>query len=425
MIDTSQMGKTARAFNIMAKPIGPICNLDCKYCYYLEKEALYKNEGKWKMSSDLLERYIAEYIEAQPGDKVTFAWQGGEPTLLGVDYFREIVRLQEKYRGGKTIENALQTNGTLLNDGWATFFKEHDFLLGVSIDGPEALHNHYRVDKNQGSTFKQVMKGIECLQRNEVRFNTLTCLNRVTAKKPVEIYRFLKGIGSDFMQFIPIVERLPGSESKKWGLDYAAPDEGVGDSEQLPVTAWSVLPKDFGDFYVQVFDRWVKRDVGRIFVQLIEVVAAKWLGAPGGLCVHEAECGSALAMEHNGDVYSCDHFVYPQYRLGNLKEKTLVQMVESDEQIAFGRAKKSALPQYCLECEVRSICNGGCPKERFIHTPDGDPGLNYLCAGYRDFFNHTIPVMQELRSIYQQQLPINELMKRVKAKAIPNYKPRS
>ncbi len=406
----------------MTKPIGPICNLDCKYCFYLEKEALY-TDGKWRMAPELLENYIRQYIEAQPNQQVSFAWQGGEPTLLGVDFFRNAVRLQKKYANGKEIENAFQTNATLLDDEWAVFLKEHDFLVGVSIDGPRELHDHYRVDKRGDSSFDRVMKSIEVLQRHDVRFNTLTCLNRATAKKPLEVYRFLKGIGSEFMQFIPIVERRPGQQAKKWGLDLASPQDGQEDEEDLPVFGWSVRPDDFGEFYSRIFDRWIQKDVGRIYVQLFETAFSKWLGIPGGICVHSETCGDALAIEHGGDLYSCDHFVYPQYKLGNISETPLAELVELPQQRKFGQDKRDTLPKYCRECEVRFVCNGGCPKDRFLHTPDGEPGLHYLCAGYRAFFNHIAPAMKAMTELYRRRQAISDIMQLARSKRIPSYKP--
>lgn len=407
----------------MSKPIGPICNLDCKYCFYLEKEALY-TDGKWRMSPELLESYIRQYIEAQPTEQVSFAWQGGEPTLLGVGFFERVVALQKKYGAGRSIENAFQTNATLLDDRWAAFLQENEFLVGVSIDGPQSLHDHYRVGKKGESSFAAVMRGIEVLQRRGVRFNTLTCLNRVTAKKPLEVYRFLKGIGSEYLQFIPIIERRPGSQARRWGLDHASPDEGTDPAEEaLPVMGWSVLPRDFGEFYRRVFDRWVQKDVGRIFVQLFDTALGKWIGQPGGLCIHAETCGDALAIEHNGDLYSCDHYVYPHYKLGNIGDTELATLVEDARQHAFGAAKRDTLPTYCRECEVRFVCNGGCPKHRFLTTPAGDPGLHYLCEGYRAFFNHIAPVMNVMADLLRQQRAPAEVMDRVRHKRVPGYRP--
>ena len=377
------------SFQVMAKPIGPICNLDCKYCFYLEKEALYPQATKWAMADDVLENYIRQYIEAQQAPAITFAWQGGEPTLLGVDYFRKVVELQRRYAKGKRIENAFQTNGVLLNDEWAQFFREHGFLLGVSIDGPRELHDAYRVDKGDRPTFDRVMRGIEALKRNGVEFNTLTTVHRANSSRPEEVYRFLKATGSGYMQFIPIVERI-SSQATKDGLTLVSPSF----QEAARVAPWSVEPRQFGRFLTTIFDTWVRHDVGRVFVQLFDVSLQIWAGQEPSLCVFRRTCGSALAIEHGGDVYSCDHFVYPENRLGNIMENTLASLVQSDRQQAFGDAKEATLPAYCRNCDVRFACNGECPKHRFMRTPDGEPGLNYLCAGYKAFFHHIDPYMR-------------------------------
>jgi uncharacterized protein len=376
-------------FHIMTKPIGPICNLDCKYCFYLEKENLYPNTRHWAMDPEVLERYISQYIAAQPRESIDFAWQGGEPTLLGVDFFRNVVRLQEKYAGGKTIHNALQTNGTLLNDEWGEFLAEHHFLVGVSIDGPRELHDFYRVDKGNAFTFDKVMRGITRLKEHKVDFNTLTVVNRCNSVRPLEVYRFLKEIGSGFMQFIPIVERkaaAPGPD----GLVLIQPSFD-GSAE---VTDWSVEPRAYGEFLTQIFDEWVRQDVGRYFVQHFDVALESWLGLDASLCIFRRTCGAAMAMEHTGDLYSCDHFVYPENKLGNIAETALEEMVNSVQQKKFGHDKLDTLPRYCRECPVRFACNGECPKHRFTRTPDGEAGLNYLCAGYKYFFNHIDPYMR-------------------------------
>jgi serine-type anaerobic sulfatase-maturating enzyme len=379
----------AAGFHIMTKPIGPICNLDCKYCFYLEKENLYPNTRHWGMAPEVLERYIEQYIAAQPADEVHFAWQGGEPTLLGVDFFRNVVALEQKYADGKSIHNALQTNGTLIDDDWGQFLAEHKFLVGVSIDGPRELHDYYRVDKGNAPTFDRVMRGLRKLQEHRVDFNTLTVVNRHNSQYPLEVYRFLKEIGSGFMQFIPVVERKaaePGSD----GLVLIQPSF-AGAAE---VTAWSVEPLAYGRFLARIFDEWVKKDVGRTFVQLFDVALESWLGMEPSLCVFRETCGSALAMEHTGDVYSCDHFVYPENKLGNIMEINLEQITGSEQQKNFGMEKRNSLPRMCRACDVRFACNGECPKHRFLQTPDGEPGLNYLCAGYKHFFHHIDPYMQ-------------------------------
>jgi len=357
----------------MVKPRGPICNLDCEYCYFLSKERLYP-DSDFRMSGALLEEYTRQYIEAQRVPEVTFAWQGGEPTLMGLDFFREAVAYQQKYRKpGMRIINALQTNGTLLDDGWGQFFHDHHFLIGISLDGPPHLHDAYRRDKGGRPTFERVLRGVEVLKRHRVEFNVLTCVNAANAPYPLDVYRFLRDeIGAAFIQFIPIVER----------------DNATGFQEGSAITPRTVTGEQYGRFLIGVFDEWVRRDVGRVFVQIFDVALAAWSGQRPGLCVFEETCGVALAMEHNGDVYSCDHFVEPRYNLGNMNVIPLADLVASDRQRQFGLDKRDKLPRMCRECEVRFVCNGGCPKNRLLATPDGEPGLNFLCAGYKAFFTH-------------------------------------
>jgi len=376
-------------FHVLAKPIGPICNLDCKYCFYLEKESLYPQVSKWAMSEEVLDSYIRQYIEAHDTPVVDFAWQGGEPTLLGVDYFRNLATIQQKYANGKQVRNAFQTNGVLLDDDWAALFKENDFLVGLSIDGPRELHDTYRVDKGGQPTFDRVIRGMETLKRNGVEFNTLTTVHRGNADHPLDVYRFLKKNGSGFMQFIPIVERIAYQKTTD-GLQLISPDFGC----EARVAPWSVEPRQFGRFLCTIFDEWVRQDVGRHYVQIFDVSLEMWVGMEASLCIFRKQCGAALAFEHCGDLYSCDHFVFPQNRLGNIMESSLETLVQSDQQRRFGEAKESTLPRYCRDCDVRFACNGECPKHRFIKTPDGEPGLNYLCAGYKMFFRHIDPYMR-------------------------------
>lgn len=373
----------------MAKPGGPICNLDCNYCFYLEKEKLYADAQTWRMPDEVLDSYIRQYIAAHPVEEVQFTWQGGEPTLLGVDFFRRVVELEQKYAGGKVVRNALQTNGTLLDDAWGEFLAEHEFLVGISVDGPRELHDSYRVEKGGAPTFDRVLRGIGVLKRHHVDFNTLTAVHRGNAQFPLEVYAFLKEAGSGFMQFIPVVERRAAVPDRN-GLVLIQPSS----ADPAQVTEWSVEPESYGKFLARIFDEWVRRDVGRYFVQTFDVALESWLGMEQSLCVFRKTCGAALAMEHTGDVYSCDHFVYPEHKLGNLKETPLDQLVGSSQQTAFGNAKRDSLPRMCRTCEVRFACNGECPKHRFLHTPDGEPGLNYLCAGYKYFFKHIDPFMQ-------------------------------
>lgn len=376
-------------FHLMAKPTGPICNLDCKYCFYLEKENLYPGTGKWAMTDEVLENYIRQYIETNPTNSVEFVWQGGEPTLLGVPFFRNVVTLQQKHSRGKAIRNALQTNGILLNDEWGRFLRENSFLVGISIDGPRELHDFYRVDKGGAPTFDRVMRGISKLKEHEVEFNTLTVVNRKNSAYPLEVYNFLKQIGSGFMQFIPIVERRTSASTPE-GLVLIQPSFH-GPAE---VTDWSVEPLAYGRFLARIFDQWVREDVGRYFVQHFDVALENWLGMDASLCVFRRNCGSALALEHTGDLYSCDHFVYPEYKLGNILQQKMAEMVASPQQLQFGHDKSATLPRMCRQCNVRFACHGECPKHRFLKTPDGEPGLNYLCAGYKYFFEHIDPFMQ-------------------------------
>lgn len=406
------MTPTAPAnFHVMGKPIGPICNLDCTYCYYLEKETLYASDERWRMTDDVLESYVRQYIAAQPGPAVSFAWQGGEPTLLGVDFFRKAVALQKKYANGKTIENALQTNGTLLDDTWCAFFAEERFLIGLSIDGPRELHDVYRVDKHRRPTFDDVMCGIGLLKRHAVDFNTLTVVHRENSQRPLEVYRFLKEIGSGFIQFIPLVERVPTlTQIGVPGLQFAEPPfHGSGEAD-ASVTEWSVRPTDYGEFLCAIFDEWVRQDVGTTFVQLFDNALGQWMGMGSSLCVFAETCGTAMAVEHNGDVYACDHYVYPRYKLGNLLSDSLGDMAGDPRQVKFGRDKRDTLPAYCRNCEVKFACHGECPKHRFLRTPDGEGGLNYLCAAYRHFFNHIAPDMRRLKELVSGGQSASQIM---------------
>ncbi|MHB8389775.1 MAG: anaerobic sulfatase-maturation protein [Acidobacteriaceae bacterium] len=390
-------------FHVLTKPVGPICNLDCKYCFYLEKEVLYPDTSKWAMPADVLESYIRQYIEQQDTDVIHFGWQGGEPTLLGVDFFRNIVALQTKYANGKQIENAFQTNGVLLNDAWGEFFSEQNFLVGISIDGPRELHDAYRVDKGGQPTFDRVMRGIAVLKKHAVSFNTLTTVHRKNSYNPLDVYRFLRENGSGHVQFIPIVERV-SAQTTQDGMTLVSPSF----SAPAKVSGWSVEPAQFGRFLCAIFDEWVRNDVGKTFVQLFEVSLEMWLGMEASLCVFRKTCGSAMAIEHNGDLYSCDHFVYPEHRLGNIMEVPLGEMAMSPRQVKFGQDKNDTLPKYCRQCEVRFACNGECPKHRFATAPDGEAGLNYLCAGYKKFFTHIDPYMQFMAAqLRQQRAPAN------------------
>ena len=367
------------SFHVLAKPSGPICNLDCEYCFFLSKEALYPGD-RFRMSDDLLETYIRQVLESHDGPEVTIAWQGGEPTLMGVDFFRRAMAVVEQHRRpDQIVHHSMQTNATLLTDEWCELLREHGFLVGVSIDGPAEMHDAYRKDKKGNPTLAKVLRGYRLLQDHGVDTNILCTVNAANQDHPVEVYRYLRDdLGATFIQFIPIVER----------------DNETGFQEGEQVTSRSVDPEAWGRFTIGVFDEWVRRDVGTVYVQLFDASLASWLGLPPAVCVFAETCGDALALEHNGDLYSCDHFVEPDYLLGNIMTTHMVELVASSQQRAFGAAKRDTLPQYCLDCEVRFACNGECPKNRFTTTPDGEPGLNYLCAGYKAFFTHADGIMR-------------------------------
>jgi len=395
--------KRPNAFNVMLKPAGPSCNLNCAYCYYLEKKNLYPGKNDFRISDELLENFTKQYIEANQVPVVTFVWQGGEPTLMGLDFYKRAMELQKKYAAGKTIENSFQTNGTRLNDDWCKFFADNNMLVGISIDGAEHNHDHYRVTASGKPTFKRVMKGIELLQKNKVEFNTLSCVNDYNVHFASETYRFLKSIGSVFLQFLPIVERRATGKSDNM-LSLVANDY-PGDAE---ATEWSVNGKDYGKFLVTIFDEWIRNDVARYYVQIFDATLANWVGEMPGLCVFAETCGDSLVMEHNGDVFSCDHFVFPEYFLGNISKTPLIDMVKSQQQFDFGINKRNKLPRYCLKCDVRFACHGECPKHRILKTPDGEPGLNYLCEGYKMFFHHIEPYMEYMaKELKNKRAPAN------------------
>ncbi len=366
-------------YQVMLKPRGAICNLACSYCYYLSKEKLYPG-SEFRMSDELLEDYIRQYIESQNVPEVTFAWQGGEPLLMGLDFYRKAVEYQWKYvPSGTRIVNAFQTNGILLDGEWCSFLHDHGFLIGLSLDGPRELHDAYRVDRGGEPTWSRVMKGLDHLRKHEVEFNILTCVHAANMEHPVEVYRFLRDeIEAWFIQLIPIVER----------------DNETGFQEGERITDRSVTGQAYGEFLTAIFDEWVRSDVGAVFVQIFDIALAAWHGMRPSLCIFEETCGSALVMEHNGDLYSCDHFVEPRHLIGNIADEPMIDLVRSDQQKEFGLAKRDTLPRSCRECDVRFICNGGCPKNRVMLTSDGEPGLNWLCEGYQAFFRHIDPAMR-------------------------------
>ena len=407
----SLMGDRAqKRFHAMAKPVGSTCNLDCTYCYYLSKEHLAKGPGAGRMSDETLELFIEQYIAGVTGDTVVFSWQGGEPTLLGLDFFRKALAFQKKHaKPGQRIENDLQTNCTLLDDDWCAFLKENRFLVGLSIDGPKEIHDHYRVTKGGQPTFDKVMAGIKLLRHHGVPFNTLTCVHRFNGRKPLDVYRFLRQeLNSNYIQFIPIVEHrnFKSIAPQNWNNTDLPKD---GEPSARPghpnsiVTDWSVDPDDWGYFLCKIFDRWLAQDIGKVMVNHFETLVAQHLGLPSQICIYSENCGKGVAVENDGSVYSCDHYVYPEYRLGNLKTAQLDKMVFSREQVKFGYAKSESLPQYCRQCAFLSDCWGECPKNRFIRTPDGEPGLNYLCRGFKKFFAHALPEVERIAANLRQQ----------------------
>ena len=388
--------KVPQYFHVLAKPTGAICNLDCKYCFFLSKEMLYPG-SRFRMADELLEEYIKQLIEAQQINEVTISWQGGEPTLMGLDFFKRSIELEKKYqKPGTTINNTMQTNGILIDEDWCKFLKENNFLIGLSIDGTKELHDFYRVDKGGHGTFDKVIKAAHLMQKYDVDFNLLTTVHAHNADYPLEVYRFFRDeLKAKYIQFIPIVER----------------DNGTGYQEGNKVTDRSVTAKQWGNFLNKIFDEWVRRDVGEVYVQMFDAALASWYGTNPAMCIFAEKCGQALAMEHNGDLYSCDHFVEPKYLLGNILENSMADLVSSEKQIKFGSDKLDTLPQYCLNCEVKFACHGECPKNRFIETPDGEPGLNYLCEGYKSFFKHIDVPMKFMAQQLRLDLAPSDIVK--------------
>jgi uncharacterized protein len=395
--------KASREFQIFAKPAGALCNLDCQYCYYLQKELLYPETKSFQMAGDLLEEYIVQQIAMDPRPEIHFSWHGGEPTILGLDYFRRIVELQRKYRpSGKRIINSIQTNGVLLTDEWCRFFAAENFAVGLSLDGTPALHDAYRLTKDQKATHRQVMRGYRLLRQQKIPVDLLCVVHAQNVQHPLEVYRSFKEIEAQYVSFIPLVEPQPASPG------------GVSE-RTAPAEA-------FGAFLCAIFDEWVRQDIGRIIVQSFEEAARPAYGLDHSLCIFRPTCGDVPVVEHNGDFYQCDHFVTPERRLGNIRETPLLELLESPAQHAFGRAKQETLPRYCQECDVRSMCNGGCPKDRILRTPDGEPGLNYLCAGYRVFFTHCRPYTVQMAALrwagHAPELLMQQL-RTAEAKALP------
>lgn len=410
-----QKEQIGTGFHILSKPAGPICNIDCNYCFYTEKEVLFPKKNNFRMSEEVLETFIKNYISTQDIPEIQFVWQGGEPTLVGLDYYRKIVSLQEKYAGGKKIINSLQTNGIRVNDEWCTFLKENEFLVGLSLDGPEDLHDFYRVDKKGNPTFSKVLAALNLLKKYEIPFNVLVSVTRESSKKPLEVYHFLKEQGVEFIQFNPIVERIPDEMASLMGLKHATPHANYEEGQKALVTNFSVEQGAFGTFLTEIFDEWVHNDVGSIHVMNFEWALESWLGLPSTVCIFSEECGNALAIEHNGDMYSCDHYVYPDFRLGNVLEQDLIAMVESNTQRSFGENKKSSLPKQCMECEVKFACHGECPRHRFMRAHDNEPGLSYLCSDYKDYFHHIHRYMKVMVQLIENGLPASKVMDVIKA----------
>jgi uncharacterized protein len=407
------------AFHVMAKPTGAVCNLDCQYCFFLSKELLYPG-SRFRMAEELQEAYIRQLLEAHRNAcEVVVAWQGGEPTVMRLDFFRRTIELERKYaRPGQRILNTLQTNGTLLDDEWAKFLREHEFLVGISIDGPADVHDRYRVDKGGKPTFRRVMRGLDYLKAHGVEWNVLTCVHAANADQGRRVYRFLRDeLGARFIQFIPIIERatpetLPAANSG-WGGHVQA--RLLYRQQGDLVTKRSVRADQYGRLLIDVFEEWVRHDIGSVYVQMFDTALGHWCGLPGGLCIHDETCGLQVALEHTGDLYSCDHFVEPRYLLGNIKQTHLLKLVSSPAQRKFGLDKRDTLTRYCLECDVRFACNGGCPKDRFATSPYGEPNQNYLCPSYKLFFEHIDRPMREMAALLARRQSPALLMKRYAA----------
>ncbi|RHL34381.1 anaerobic sulfatase-maturation protein [Segatella copri] len=394
----------AKPLYVMLKPAGAHCNLACKYCYYLEKTKLYPTAQRHLMSDEMLEQFTREYIEAQTMNQVLFTWHGGEPLLRSIDFYRKALSLQQKYAGGRRIDNVIQTNGTLLTDEWCEFFAQNHWLVGISIDGPQPDHDHYRLTAAGKPSWKKVMQGIKLLKKHGVEWNAMAVVNAYNVNHPLEFYRFFKENGCQFLQFTPIVERLTRHED---GRTLAS----LADKNEIPLSEASVTPEQWGYFLSAIFDEWVRKDVGKIFVEVFDCTLANWMGISPGICAYSKECGHAGVMEHNGDVYSCDHFVFPEYKLGNIRDHSLIDMLYGEQQQEFSRLKHSSLPRQCKECDMEFACHGECPKNRFMKDKYGDSGLNYLCPGYYHYYQHVAPYMDYMKQELMSQRPPSNIMK--------------
>ena len=394
----------AKPLYVMLKPAGAHCNLACKYCYYLEKNKLYPTAQRHLMNDEMLEQFTREYIEAQTMNQVLFTWHGGEPLLRSIDFYRKALSLQQKYAGGRRIDNVIQTNGTLLTDEWCEFFAQNHWLVGISIDGPQPDHDHYRLTAAGKPSWKKVMQGIKLLKKHGVEWNAMAVVNAYNANHPMEFYRFFKENGCQFLQFTPIVERQTRHED---GRTLAS----LADKNEIPLSEASVAPEQWGYFLCAIFDEWVRKDVGKIFVEIFDCTLANWMGISPGICAYSKECGHAGVMEHNGDVYSCDHFVFPEYKLGNIRDHSLIDMLYGEQQQEFSRLKHSSLPRQCKECDMEFACHGECPKNRFMKDKYGDSGLNYLCPGYYHYYQHVAPYMDYMKQELMSQRPPSNIMK--------------
>ena len=391
----------AKPLYVMLKPAGAHCNLACKYCYYLEKNNLYQNSHRHLMSDEMLEQFTREYIEAQTMPQVLFTWHGGEPLMRSIDFYKKALALQKKYAHGKQIDNVIQTNGTLLTDEWCEFFAKNHWLVGISIDGPQEYHDHYRVTPAGKPSWEKVMQGIQLLKKHRVEWNAMAVVNAYNAEHPLEFYHFFRDNGCQYLQFTPIVERLTEHED---GRTLAS----LADDREIPLADASVTPQQWGNFLCTIFDDWVRHDVGKMFVEIFDCTLANWMGVLPGICAYSKECGHAGVMEHNGDVYSCDHFVFPEYKLGNIREQSLIDMLYGEKQQAFSRLKHTSLPRQCKECDMEFACHGECPKNRFEKDKYGEPGLNYLCQGYYQYYSHVAPYMDFMkRELLAQRPPAN------------------
>jgi uncharacterized protein len=402
-----------QGIHALAKPMGSTCNLKCDYCFYLEKKNLYPANENLEMPDGVMNAYIKGYIRSQPTPEVDFVWQGGEPTLRGIDFYRKVVMCQKPYLATKTIRNAIQTNGTLLTDEWCEFFKQNNFLVGLSLDGPADIHDRHRRNRAGQPTFGEVMRGMQLLKKWGVEFNVLACVARETAYRPLDVYHFFKEQGVKFIQFTPVVERMPDQKAEGYGLRFAMP-AAIGTREtNTEVTPWTVEPERYGEFLIAIFDEWVRQDVGKVFVMNFEwaLNAATGVGSP--VCIFSRQCGRAVAVEHNGDVYACDHYVYPEYRIGSLGNDDLARMIRSSVNRGFGPHKEDTLPRCCRECDVLQACWGGCPKHRFIQSPRATPELNYLCAGYKKFFRHSAKYMIAFRKLIELDLDPAYIMRAI------------